>query len=162
MPRGCFIFPMQRYCGRLAISMKEGQGRNGKKDKGKLRVADRSHTSCWHLHRSKLVHRAARTRIAHGRSTRCCIVEVTLRKILDQNAHCIREYVTSWCRASWCRTSCPPLLNGFMCPYPFQNLKDLRVRESDGLEELVSWRDHRSRSLAIRAGSEPQHLMKSR
>ena len=75
------------------MSMKEGQGRNGKKDKGKLRAADRSHTTCWHLHRSKLVHRAARTRIAHGRSTRCCIVEVTLRKILDQNAHCIREYV---------------------------------------------------------------------
>ena len=38
-----------------------------------------------------------------------------------------------------------------MCPYPFQNLKDLRVRESDELEELVSWRDHRSWSLAILA-----------
>ena len=28
------LFPVQRYCGRLAMSMKEGQGRNGKKDKG--------------------------------------------------------------------------------------------------------------------------------
>ena len=68
-----------------------------------------------------------------------------IEKVLHQNAHCIREDVTSWCR-----TSCPLLLNGFMCPYPFQNLKDLRVRETFIGSKKLS-RDHRSWSLTIRA-----------
>ena len=81
----------------------------------------------------------------------CCIVDVTLRKILHQNAHCIREDVTSWCRASWCRTSCPLLLNSIM--WPNQNLKNTCVSERHGLEEVVSWCDHRSWCLAIRTES---------
>ena len=42
----------------------------------------------------------------------CCIVEVTLKEILDRNAHFLREDVTSWCR-----TSCPLLLNDMTWPY---------------------------------------------
>ena len=63
----------------------------------------------------------------------CCIVEMTLKEILVQNAHFIREVVTSW-------TSCPLLLTDVMWPY--QSSKDTGESEtfmdSKNLQATVS------------------------
>ena len=63
--------------------------------------------------------------------TNSCIVEVTLKDILDQNAHFLCEDGTSWCR-----TYCPQLR--IAMTWPFQSFKKyLRVRDIHRLEELV-------------------------
>ena len=59
----------------------------------------------------------------------CCIVDVTSKDILDQNAHILCEDGTSWCR-----TCCPRLRNDMT--WPFQNL--MNTSESETFKELVN------------------------